>query len=58
MDEVADLMRNNLPLGMTPAEFGQRMKWGRGGNEALARIASLNMEELIEIGLTADQASN
>lgn len=58
MDDVAELMRNNLPDGMTPAEFGQRMKWGRGNDEALQRISTLTVEELHDIGLTAEQAMN
>jgi hypothetical protein len=58
MDEVADLMRENLPHGMTPAEFGQRMKWGRGSDEAQQRIDSLSVEELHKIGLSAEQATN
>jgi hypothetical protein len=58
MDEVADLMRKNLPAGMTPAEFGQRMQWGRGSKEARQRIGSLNIAELHDMGLTAEQAVN
>jgi hypothetical protein len=58
MDDVADLMRNNLPPGMTPAEFGQRMAWGRGINEAEQRISTLSDQELHEIGLSAAQATN
>jgi hypothetical protein len=58
MDEVAELMRQSLPHGMTPAEFGQKMKWGRGSDEARLRINSLTIDELQEIGLTAEQATN
>ena len=58
MDDVANLMRENLPQGMTPAEFGQRMKWGRGSDEAQQRIGSLTIGELNDIGLNADQATN
>jgi uncharacterized protein YjiS (DUF1127 family) len=58
MGEVADLMRENLPPGISPAEFGQRMNWGRGSDEARARIASLSIEELHDIGLSAEQATN
>jgi hypothetical protein len=58
MDDVAELMRENLPPRMTPAEFGQRMKWGRGSSEARQRIASLTIEELRDIGLSAEQATN
>lgn len=56
MDEVALLMRENLPSGMSPAEFGQRMAWGRGSNEAVRRIDTLTAVELHEIGLNAEQA--
>jgi hypothetical protein len=58
MDEVADLMRENLPHGMTPAELGQRMKWGRGSAEARQRISTLTTEDLREIGLSTEQATN
>jgi hypothetical protein len=58
MDDVAELMRNNLPQGMSPAEFGQRMNWGRGTEQARQRISTLTIEELHEIGLTAEQAAN
>jgi hypothetical protein len=58
MDEVAELMRENLPHGISPAEFGQRMKWGRGSEEARQRILTLSIEELHDIGLTVDQATN
>lgn len=58
MDEVADLMRENLPHGMSPAEFGQKMKWGRGSDEALQRISTLSVEDLHEIGLTIEQVIN
>jgi hypothetical protein len=58
MDDVADLMRTNLPPGITPAEFGQRMKWGRGSGEARERIKSLSIDELKEIGLNSGQATN
>ena len=58
MDDVAELMRNSLPPGMTPAEFGQRMKWGRGNDEARQRISTLSAEELLDIGLTVEQATN
>jgi hypothetical protein len=34
------------------------MKWGRGSDEARQRIVSLSIEELHEIGLNADQATN
>jgi Domain of unknown function (DUF4951) len=58
MDDVAELMRDNLPQGMTPAEFGQRMKWGRGSDAARQRIKTLSIEELHEISLSAEQATN
>ena len=57
MDEVAALMRENLPEEMTPAEFGQKMAWGRGSDEARQRIGSLNLEELQIIGLSVEQAT-
>jgi hypothetical protein len=56
MDEVAMLMRDSLPNGMSPAEFGQRMAWGRGSDEALKRKSTLTVEELHQIGLTAERA--
>jgi hypothetical protein len=43
---------------MTPAEFGKRMKWGRGSEEARARIGTLTIEELHGIRLTVEQATN
>jgi len=58
MDDVADLMRNNLPQGITPAEFGQKMAWGRGNDDAQQRISTLSALELHEIGLSAEQATN
>lgn len=58
MDDVAILMRENLPRGMTPAEFGNHMKWGRGSEDAKQRINTLTVEELEGIGLTAEQAAN
>lgn len=58
MDEVAELMRTNLPAGMTPAEFGQRMQWGRGSADAERRIESLTVEELNVLGLTVEQANH
>jgi hypothetical protein len=57
MDEAAELMRDNVPHGMAPAEFGQRMKWGRGSAEARQRIRTLRIEEFHEIGLSAEQAT-
>ena len=58
MDEVAALMRDNLPQGLLLAEFGQRMAWGRGSAEALRRKDTLRVDELREIGLNAEQATN
>jgi hypothetical protein len=58
IDEVADIMRENLPPGMRPAEFGQKMNWGRGSDAARDRIKTLTLEELKDIGLTADQATH
>ena len=56
MEDVARIMRENLPHGVSLAEFGQRMGWGRGADDALTRIQSLKLPELHELGLTADQA--
>ncbi len=56
MDEVAMLMRQSLPAGVSPSEFGERMKWGRGNDEAIKRISSLTAEELVAIGLTSEAA--
>jgi hypothetical protein len=56
MDDVARTMRENLPAGMTPREFGQTMDWGRGSEEARSRIATLTLEQLQAISLTAEQA--
>jgi hypothetical protein len=58
INDVAELMRDNLPTGMTPADFGQRMKWGRGNDEALRRIETLTFAELNQIGLNAEQTMN
>jgi hypothetical protein len=56
MEEVAELMRRNLPAGATLATFGAAMKWGRGSDEARNRIAILTRQELAAIGLTDIQA--
>jgi hypothetical protein len=58
MDEVAALMRANLPKGMTPKEFGEVMQWGKGSASARAREASLTADELQRAGITADMAAN
>jgi len=58
MGEVADLMRENLPGGMSPAEFGNRMNWGRGSAGAEARLETITVGELEQMGLTAEQATN
>lgn len=58
MQEVAALMRDNLPAGLTAAEFGKRIGWGKGDGAARARMATLTIEELRAIGLRAEQAAN
>jgi RHS repeat-associated protein len=45
----------DVPSGMTPAEFGQKvMRWGTGAEAARARIATLTREELEEAGVTRE----
>jgi len=56
MDEVAVLMRQNLPGEMSPSEFGRQMAWGRGSEEALKRMATVTANELRGIGLTSETA--
>jgi hypothetical protein len=57
MQEVADLMRQSLPEGMSPSQFGECIKWGRGSQEAIERIQTITLNELIEIGLTEEMAA-
>ncbi len=46
-----------LPEGMTPAHFGQKvMCWGQGDAAAEARIQTLCAQELRDEGITADVA--
>lgn len=56
MAEVALLMRQTLPAGMGLAEFGERIGWGRGSEDAVARMRTITVEDLIEIGLTSETA--
>ena len=58
MQEVAVLMRDNLPPGLTIAEFGKLLGWGNGNEMARARMENLTVEELEAIGLQAEQAAN
>src|SRR5262249_49589294 len=58
MDDVAALMRANLPSGMTPKQFGEQMQWGRGSASARQRIVTLTAEELRTAGISAEMASN
>ena len=58
MQEVAALMRDNLPPGLTAAEFGKLIGWGQGNEAASERIATLTVEELQAIGLQTEQAVN
>jgi hypothetical protein len=57
MSEVAVLMRQSLPDGISPSEFGERIGWGRGSDEALNRMKTLTTQQLTEIGLTRDVAT-
>jgi len=46
-----------IPPNLTTADFGQNvMKWGRGDNEARARIQTLTREELEKSGVTKEMA--
>jgi hypothetical protein len=56
MSEVAVLMRQSLPAGMSPSDFGERIRWGRGSDDALNRMKSITVEELTAIGLTSEMA--
>lgn len=58
MDDVSALMRENLPKGMTPKEFGEVMQWGRGNASARARMATLTAEDLRLAGITTEMADN
>ena len=58
MDDVAALMKANLPKGMTPKQFGEVLRWGRGSAPARQRKASLTAEELRQAGITAEMANN
>jgi uncharacterized protein len=58
MDDVAALMRENLPKGMTPKQLGEVMQWGRGSASALRRIPTLTVEDLRAAGITVEMANN
>ena len=58
MDEVAALMRDNVPPGLSPSEFGRKLKWGRGNDGARERMKTLTRRELEEIGLNVQMALN
>ena len=58
MDDVAALMKANLSKGMTPKQFGEVLRWGRGSASARQRIASLTADELRNAGITAEMANN
>ena len=58
-DDVAALMRNNLPSGITLREFGQGlMRWGSGSYAARNRMITLTASELRAAGMTAEMAEN
>jgi hypothetical protein len=58
-DDVAALMRNNLPPGLTLREFGQElMHWGSGSQMARNRMTTLTISELQAAGMTADMAES
>jgi hypothetical protein len=56
LDEAAELMRRNLPAGVSLARFGAAIGWGRGNDAARQRITTLTREELDNISLTKEQA--
>jgi len=58
MNEVAELMRKNLPGEMSPSDFGRQMAWGRGSEEALKRMTTVTVNELRGIGLTSETAKH
>jgi hypothetical protein len=59
MDDVAVLMRANLPDGVTLREFGHDvMHWGTGSASAQDRMATLTLDELQAAGITAEMADN
>jgi hypothetical protein len=58
MDDVAALMRANLPKGMTPKAFGEVMQWGKGSASARTRMATLTVDELRRASITAEMADN
>lgn len=56
LEEVAALMRDNLPTDVTLSTFGAVIGWGRGDEDAKRRISTLKRAELESIGLSAKQA--
>jgi hypothetical protein len=59
LEDVAALMRANLPLGITLREFGQKiMRWGSGSQMARQRIETLTASELRAAGMSAEMAEN
>ena len=58
-DDVAELMRANLPPGITLREFGQTvMRWGSGSQMARERKATITANEMSMAGMTAEMAEN
>jgi hypothetical protein len=58
MDDVAALMRDNLPAGMTPKRFGEVMQWGRGNASARQRIGTLTAADIRDAGINIEMARN
>lgn len=58
MKKIAAFMRKNLPMGMSLAHFGKRMKWRMRDVDARTRISTIDVEELRRLGLTIEQAKN
>lgn len=59
MDDVAALMRFDLPPQITLREFGREvMRWGTGSLMARQRMATLTADELRTAGMTAEMAEN
>lgn len=59
LDDVASLMRANLPDGLTPRQFGEEiMRWGKGNAAARDRVDTITFEELNKAGVTVEMAEN
>ena len=59
LDEIAAVMRANIPPGITPRQFGQEvMRWGTGSAMARRRMATLTAGDMKRVGLTAEMADN